>query len=220
MPIAFYHGDGSRFSWRVHLALEHLGVAYHLHRTALGAAGTRSEGFLALHPRGQIPALVDGGLALAESVVILEYLDDRYGASAPRGPLYGRGACERARVRGFVREAEEYLGRAGVDPLVEELLLRTGGRADLPRIQRARERVAEELAGLALRIRGRFIFGSSPGAADFVLYPYVAYIRRLHGIAPAARLLAAIPASVEAWEARVRELPYFARTLPVSWRSQ
>ena len=45
--------------------------------------GIKSPEYLAINPMGKMPALEDGGQCIAESAVILEYLDEAY----PQTPL-------------------------------------------------------------------------------------------------------------------------------------
>ncbi|APV51998.1 glutathione S-transferase [Betaproteobacteria bacterium GR16-43] len=77
--ITVHHLEKSR-SLRVLWALEELGLEYEIVRydrdpaTMLAPASLRK-----VHPLGKSPVIVDGGLTLAESGAILEYLVDRYG---------------------------------------------------------------------------------------------------------------------------------------------
>jgi glutathione S-transferase len=77
--ITVHHLNNSR-SQRVLWLLEELGLEYEVKRyerdrkTMLAPPSLR-----AVHPLGKSPVVVDGGLTLAESGAILEYLVDRYG---------------------------------------------------------------------------------------------------------------------------------------------
>ena len=55
MALDFYHGHGSPFSWRVHLALEHKKIAYNLKVLSFQAQDTKKPEFTAINPRGQVP---------------------------------------------------------------------------------------------------------------------------------------------------------------------
>ena len=88
--IVVHHLNNSR-SQRVLWLLEELGVLYEVKRyerdseTMLAPPSLR-----AVHPLGKSPVITDGGLTLAESGAIVEYLADRYGngrfAPAPGTP--------------------------------------------------------------------------------------------------------------------------------------
>ncbi|MDM0013844.1 glutathione S-transferase family protein [Variovorax sp. J22P168] len=58
---------------------------------------------LRVNPKGQVPVLLDGGLALFDSTQIFEYLEDRY----PEPPLWPRDIAARARARQLELESDE-----------------------------------------------------------------------------------------------------------------
>ena len=88
--IELYWGSGSTPAWRALLGLHHKGLPYTSRLLSFSARETRSEAFLAINPRGKVPALVHGELRLNESLAILAYLD----ALQPAPPLSGQGAAE------------------------------------------------------------------------------------------------------------------------------
>ena len=78
MALTFYYGSGSPYSWCVWLALEHKQIAYELKTMSFSAGDLRKPEYLAINPRQKVPAIVDAGFALYESVAIVEYLDEQY----------------------------------------------------------------------------------------------------------------------------------------------
>src|SRR5476649_896930 len=143
MPLDFYHGHGSPFSWRVWLALEHKAVPYNLKVLSFQDNDTTKPGFVALNPRHTVPTIVDDGYSLWESMAILEYLDERFAAGAK---LYPGDAKARARVRRLMREAEEYMGGEAIDLITGELFFKEGGASpDMDRVAKGRTRLGEEL---------------------------------------------------------------------------
>jgi glutathione S-transferase len=216
MALDFYHGQGSPFSWRVWLALEHKAVPYNLKVLSFQDRDTTKPEFVALNPRHTVPTLVDDGYSLWESMAILEYLDERF-ASGPK--LYPGDVKERARVRRLAREAEEYVGGEGIDPITEELFFKEGGAApDLERVAQARERLRQELAYFAGELRGKFLAGDTPSAADFVLYPYLGYAARIDFRKPEAGLGGILAAPMAEYKKRIEALAYFDKTFPPHWR--
>ena len=215
MAIDFYHGHGSPYSWRVWLALEAKAVPYQLKVLSFEAGDTRKPPFLAINPRHQVPTIVDEGFALWESTVILEYLDERFTSGVK---LYPGDATSRARVRRLAREAEEYVGVEGIDPITTEYFSKDGAAPDLEKVEKARLRLREELEGFAAELRGDFLAGSAPSAADLVLYPWVAYVKRITVRKPESKLVEAIPAPLADWAKRIESLPYFDKTIPPHWR--
>ena len=80
MAITFYYAPMSS-AVRVHWALEELGVDYRKVRLDLAKGEQRAPELLAINPNGKVPALVDGGAKLFESLAILIHLGERYGVS-------------------------------------------------------------------------------------------------------------------------------------------
>lgn len=217
MALDFYHGHGSPFSWRVWLALEYKAIPYELKVLSFQNQDTTKPEFVAINPRHQVPTIVDDGFALWESTVILEYLDERFATGAK---LYPGDVRTRARVRRLVNEAEAYLGAEGVSPITEEFFFR--GEAtpdpDPDRVAKARERIREELAYFAKELRGNFLAGDAPTAIDFVLYPWLAYCRRITVRKPESKLDELVPAALIDYRKRVEALPFFDKTFPPHWR--
>jgi glutathione S-transferase len=216
MALDFYHGHGSPFSWRVWLALEHLKVPYTLKVLSFAAGDTKKPEFVALNPRHHVPTIVDDGYALWESEAILEYLDERFAAGAP--VLYPGDVRGRARIRRLVREAQEYLNTEGIDPIVEQFFYQGEAAPDAAIMAKARTRTAEELQYFAGELKGAFLAGDKPTAADFALFPHVAYVHRITARKPESKLTELIPAPIAAWAKRIEAMPFYDKTYPPHWR--
>jgi glutathione S-transferase len=202
----------------VWLALEHLGIAYELKVLSFSDKDTLKPEFVAINPRHQVPTIVDDGFALWESLAILEYLDERVPGAARR--LYPGTAQERARIRRLAREDEEHLDRKGLTPIYDELYLKPAGTPpDAARLEAGRRRLTEELEYFGRELRGPFLAGAAPTAADFVLYPDVAYVKRIGSKKPESGLADILPPAIAQWAARIEALPFFDKTFPPHWRS-
>jgi glutathione S-transferase len=216
MALTFYHGHGSPYSWRVWLALEHLGLPYELKVLSFANKDLTKPEFLAINPRHQVPTIVHDGFALWESLAILEYLDE----IAPSRRLYPGTPQERARIRRLVREDEEHLDRGGLTPIYDELYKKPEGVApDEARLEAARKKLLEEFDYFGRELRGPFLAGDAPTAADFVLYPDIAYVKRIGAKKPESKLAGILPPPIAQWAARIEALPYFEKTFPPHWRS-
>ncbi len=215
MALDFYHGHGSPFSWRVWLALELKAVPYNLKILSFTDKDTTKPEFVALNPRHTVPTIVDDGHSLWESLAILEYLDERFSSGAK---LYPGDARARARVRRLIEEMQGYLGTEGIDAITGELFFKHDGEPDMKRVEEGRTRVGEELAYFAKEVRGRFLAGDTPCAADFVLYPYLGYVWRIGVRKPESKMEELMPAPMAEYKKRVEALPYFDKTFPPHWR--
>lgn len=184
MTLKLYLGPLSLFSWKVAIALDEKGIAHEREFVAF----TQERGYeprhpavLAANPKRQVPVLVDGDLALHDSTVILEYLEDLY----PDPPLYPATPQDRARCRLLELDADEIL----FAPL-RPLLFRTEPPHANPVIQaeRAADAVTAEarlearFADLNLRLEGQdFFCGALVTAADIALFMTVLFTQRLRG---------------------------------------
>ena len=158
----------SPFSAKVRIALDEKGVACDeislpISRTAILE---KPAELLAINPRGQVPALLDGELALFDSTVIVEYLEERH----PAPPLFPRGVAARARARLL----EEY-GDGLMNGCIADLLAETYRKPDRASWDAAR--IAE--IGVAIRaafdrleaaLGGRDHLCGEFGAADVACY--------------------------------------------------
>jgi glutathione S-transferase len=106
--MRLYSGPLSLFTAKVRIALAEKGLAYE--RVEVGWSLARRyephhPDVLALNPKKQVPVLVDGELAVYDSTLIFEYLEDRH----PEPPLYPRDVAGRARCRQLEAAADEIL---------------------------------------------------------------------------------------------------------------
>jgi glutathione S-transferase len=168
MPLDFYHGHGSPYSWRVWLALEAKQVPYNLKVLSFQSQDTRKPEFVALNPRHTVPTIVDDGYALWESIAILEYLDERFTA----GRSSTRATRRRARASGAssARRRSTSASRA-IDPIADEYFGKDGAAPTWRRSEGARA-LEEELAYFARELKGPYFAGDSRGRARLVLYPW------------------------------------------------
>ena len=160
---------------------------------------------VAVNPKGQVPVLIDGDLALYDSTVILEYLEDAF----PDPPLYPRTPAARARCRQLELFADEVM----LVP-VRALMHRTAPRHDAARWAADEAAAAQAIPVLRghLAELDRRLGGGSPlcgefGAAHIAAFAMVLYSQRLGG--PPLRE----HARLSAWYARLSERPAFARIL-------
>ena len=214
MALDFYHGQGSPYSWRVWLALEAKQVPYNLKVLSFADKDTTKPEFVAINPRHTVPTIVDDGHAVWESLAVLEYLDERFSSGVK---LYPGDARQRARVRRLIKELEGYFEHDGLEPILDELFT-DKKTPDMERVAKGRDKLKEEAAYFAKEIRGKFVCGDAPCAADFVLYPMLGYVWRVNFRKPEAGLADILPAPLVEYKKRIEALPYFDKTFPPHWR--
>jgi maleylacetoacetate isomerase len=207
--VTLYGYWRSSSSQRVRIALNLKGVDYEYAAVDLLHGEHSGDAHRARSATGYVPCLVVDGTAYAESVAILELLEERF--PAPR--LYPGDAHGRARVRALVE-----IVNSGTQPFQNSSVLKhlegLGHDADgqkawvqhfvgrgLAAFERAMADNAQ--AGMA----GAFAYGDSPTAADAYLVPQVDSARRF------AVHLDACPRVMDAYEAAM-QLDAFKRAAP------
>jgi glutathione S-transferase len=127
--ITVHHLNNSR-SQRVLWLLEELGVEYEIKayerdpKTMLAPPALRE-----VHPLGKSPVITDGGLTLAESGAIVEYLIERYGGGRF---IPAPGSPERLRYTYWLHYAEG----SAMPPLLLKLVFTEIPRAPMPALVR------------------------------------------------------------------------------------
>jgi glutathione S-transferase len=212
MALTFYYGSGSPYAWRVWYALEHKGIAYDMKTLSFDKEEHKRPDFLAINPRGKVPAIVDDGFALYESTAIVEYLEDKK-PGEPR--LFAADPRQRAIQRRMMREADQYVAPAltAFAPL-----FRPGAeQAPADKVAAAAATLQKELAMWERALTGDYLVGAL-SAADFTLYPQAALVQRI-----LARNKSAVPAGLlgpklTAWAKRMEALPITKKTIPPHWK--
>lgn len=187
-------------AFRPRWVLEETGQAHELVRLSLSAADLKNPDYLAIHPHGQVPALVDGDLVLIESAAICMYLAERdpQGLLLPPSDLAARG-----RYYQWIFYAMESLA-----PVVHPVYLRwfLAAPADRPHVATEAEHAAfARLLAPILAVLGQhsFLLGERITTADIVLGGVLQW-------ADAAGLLRDQPAA-RAYHDRLRARPAYQR---------
>lgn len=137
--MTLYSGAQDIHSHKVRIVLAEKGVSYEV--INIEARG-KPEDLLELNPYGSVPTLVDRELALYESNIITEYLDERF----PHPPLMPVYPVARAKARLIIYRFDREWG-----PLIKKL--ESGKSADL-------KAIAKELGGYISQLLP--VFNSSP----------------------------------------------------------
>ncbi|MEI8254926.1 MAG: glutathione S-transferase family protein [Deltaproteobacteria bacterium] len=168
--MKLYHLPYSHHCAKVRITLIEKGIAHEL--PPLPGGSTQSPEFLAQNPLGKVPLLVDGDLALAESEVIVEYLEE----TCPEPAMLPRGAADRARSRWLSRFHDLYFGKQ----LSALYVALNQGRRDDPAMTAEVNELFRLTDVLETSIRpAPFFFGASFGIADASFALSVLYLKML-----------------------------------------
>ena len=215
MSITLYYGSGSPYAWRAQLALEHKALPYERKVLSFSAGDTRKPEFIALNPRHTVPTLVDGDFVLYESNAITEYLEDAYPGRG--APLFPGDAKNRATVWRLMMEVDNYVDKA-IDGVTTYAFSTKPEERDPAKLVEARKVASEEFANMARYLKGDFLVGAL-SAADFSLYPPVAFMYRARVKLPDFDADGLLSPELRRWKARIEALPYFDKTIPPHWKA-
>ena len=198
----------SSAAYRVRIALNLKGLDYRQQPVNLLKGEQRDPAYLALNPQGLVPALLDGGQLLTQSLAICEYLDEAYPDTPALLPVDHH---QRARVRALALSI-----CADIHPLHNSRVLKYL-QAELAVDEPQREVwirhwIATGFAALEQQLASQpatYACGEAPGLLDVCLVPQVFAARRFGlDLAPYPNIvrvdaaLAALPAFAAAHPAQ------------------
>lgn len=186
-------------SLRPRWLLEELGVPYELVRLDPSKKEQKSPEYLAIHPLGHVPALVDGELKMFESAAICAYLADRY---IDKGLAPALDAPERASYHQWMYFAVAELEQAILKAFVQ--FRKPEAERDAKQIAEATARFGEVAAVLERHLETRrFMAGERFSTADVLIGANLIWAR-------AMKLLGG-HAILEGYVARLVERPAYQR---------
>jgi maleylacetoacetate isomerase/maleylpyruvate isomerase len=167
----------SSAAFRVRAALNLKGLAYEPAFVHLAKGEHLGPAYRAVNPQGLLPALQTDGALLAQSIAIMEYLEETH----PQPPLLPRDALGRARVRGL-----SLIVACEIHPLNNPRALKyvknVLGHSQEEVDAWYRHWIADGLAKLEAELgrpgTGRFSHGDAPTMADCCLVPQIFNARR------------------------------------------
>lgn len=178
--MEFYGYFRSSAAFRVRIALNLKGLSPEQRFIHLRKGDQNAPAYRAINPQGLIPALVDEGVYLTQSLAIIEYLDERH----PHPPLLPADPAARARVRAIALAIA-----CDIHPL-NNLKVLNHLRDAFGIDEDGRQRwyahwIAEGLGAVESLLigspdTGPFCHGASPTIADICLVPQVFNVLRVN----------------------------------------
>ncbi|NWC86514.1 glutathione S-transferase [Pseudomonas reactans] len=192
--IKLYGFPLSGHSHRVELMLSLLGLPTDYVLVDLKQAAHKAPDFIAaINPFGQVPAIDDNGVVLADSNAILVYLANTYG----NGQWLPSDPVGQARVQRWLSTAA---GQLHAGPAAARLALVFGAQVDTAAAI-SRSHALLKLMETQLG-QSRFLASEQPTIADVAFYTYTAH-------APEGNVALTDYPHVRAWLASIEALPGF-----------
>lgn len=132
--LHLWHGGLSSCSQRVRIVLAEKGLDWESHVVDMAAGEHAGAAYQAIHPKGLVPAMVDDGALLIESIDIIDHLDRR----TPEPPMRPVEAGEEAEMQAWLAKADA--AQADLKTLSHEFLFQATHK-------RSPEKLAAFLAG-------------------------------------------------------------------------
>ncbi len=201
--ITLFEHPRSTYAQKNKIALREKHVAFELRLPmGIGAGVALDPAFGQASPRGEVPALIDGGTHIFDSTIILEYIEEKW----PEPPLLPADPAARARAR-MIEDAMDTHYEAIIWGLGE---IRFMGRAKGELAETIEANAARQVAAwqrwLEKQLAGAEWFGgASFGWADLSVVPYLNGSAGFGLVPPAGSGLAA-------WHSRANARPSVAET--------
>ena len=185
------------FAIRVRMTLEEKGIPYTCIEEDLS---NLSPELLRLHPEGKVPLLIHSGMAIHESSIITEYLDEISGSPY----LMPAGALHRAQTRLWTYWCNELL-KPDLDQFKYEWAsLSEDGRSIL--VERIRGHLSRLTKALAV---SAFLMGDQLTLADIHIFPFYRQLQKANS--EFSRLFET--QKVDEWLNRITSRPSFDRVM-------
>jgi glutathione S-transferase len=167
MKLLIGNKNYSSWSLRPWLVLTHFNIAFEEQMFLLNGEGWKDK-MIAATPNGCVPVLVDGQLAIAETIAIIEYLADKF----PKKSIWPSDMGKRALARAAAAEMHAVFGALrNAAPM--NLRQSYPGRVALDEVGADISRLEQLLGGQLARSGGPFLFGEFC-AADAMFAPVAA----------------------------------------------
>lgn len=192
-PIRLYHHRLSGHSHRVELFLSLLNLPFDRTEVDLLAGAHKQPAFLQINPFGQVPAIDDSGIIVADSNAILVYLATKYADSSwlPNDPI------EAASVQQWLSIAA---GQIAYGPATARRIAIFRSKLDA---EPARVIAHTLFKRMDAHLESRsFLVNQQPTIADVACYSYIAH-------APEGDISLQSYPHLRSWLTRIEQLPGF-----------
>lgn len=199
--MKLYTNIYSTFARRIEIAVREKHLEIERVEVDIAKRENRGEAYLALHPYGRVPTLVDGDFVLPESTPILEYLEAKH----PTPALLPADARGRALVSMHIKLCDLELAAPNYTTVFSKRFV-PKDKWRLDDMERAKKPTARHLAVLDKQLQGKeFLVGDSFTLAEVCYAPFTHFIDLLD---------VEVPSNVRRWADALAKRPSVAGTVP------
>lgn len=203
--MILYSGPLSLFTGKIRIALDEKRLDYELVSVPFSRAGytPKHPKVLELNPKQQVPVLVDGAVAIYDSTIIFEYLEDRH----PTPALYPSDPGRRAECRVLEAAADEIFFPL-VWELIREVFYKPDGHGrDAAAVAAAQSAIAAHYDRLERRLGAQAYLCGEISVAD------IGYFMMITSATSLGQGLTDQHPGLQAWYGRVLARAAFAREI-------
>jgi len=199
--IKLYDFPSSPNCQRVKVVLHEKNLPYDIVPVDLKQKEQKKADFLKLNPYGKVPVLIDGATVLYESLIINEYLDEKY----PNPPLMPKDHDKRAKARILIDYGMNHLDTPY--QTIRKEMMKDEKERDQAAIDKARRELKNLLQRFEREIGDQPYLAGDFSLVDAALIPRFTRLEGM-GVLPDATL-----PRVGAWIKRMKERPSVKRIL-------
>jgi glutathione S-transferase len=168
--LTLYEHPLSPYAQKVKISLREKGVPFESKLPEAIGSGQTPGDFIVANPRGEVPALIDGDVAIFDSTIILEYIEDKW----PTPPMLPKSPADRARARMLEEVCDTHYEAINWGLSEIAFFRRAEGELAATLRENAGEQI-EKLHGWLERHLGKqdWFNGASFGWGDLSVLPYV-----------------------------------------------
>jgi glutathione S-transferase/RNA polymerase-associated protein len=168
--LTLYEHPLSPYAQKVKISLREKGVQFESKLPEAIGSGQTAGNFMLANPRGEVPALIDGDVAIFDSTIILEYIEDKW----PAVPMLPKLPADRARARMLEEVCDTHYEAINWGLSEINYFRRAEGPLGATLRDTAGEQIEKLHGWLERQLGGREWFnGASFGWGDLSVVPYV-----------------------------------------------